>query len=291
MTTGVKSNSFYVYEHRTQDTGRLFYIGKGKGDRATAKNGRNKYWKNVVAKHGYTVRFIEKDMSESDAFDLEVAAIDFCKWAGCRLANLTNGGDGSSGLLWNEDRRLKIQQSHGSKEFKQAISEQSKAKWADPEFHAKTSYAIKEAHSTPEALMAASKRSITNWNNPSYVEKICKANKEAWNNAERKKAASEIMSKTWQNEEIRNKRIDGIKSRLNTEEARKKTASSMHTPEAKANNRAALEKAFKRPEVIAKRAASMAAWRERRNQWAKDNKYIGHINKITLKMMEADRGC
>ena len=32
----------YVYEHRTHN-GRLFYIGKGKGERAYTKNGRNQY--------------------------------------------------------------------------------------------------------------------------------------------------------------------------------------------------------------------------------------------------------
>jgi len=45
---------FYVYEHTRNDTGLVFYVGKGNGKRLNVgKNGggsRNRYWKHIVPK-------------------------------------------------------------------------------------------------------------------------------------------------------------------------------------------------------------------------------------------------
>ena len=52
------SNNFYVYVHRTADTGRIFYVGKGTKNRAWTKGSRNLHWRNIVNKHGYTVEIV-----------------------------------------------------------------------------------------------------------------------------------------------------------------------------------------------------------------------------------------
>lgn len=304
MNTNVENNQFYVYEHRTLDTGRVFYIGKGKGHRANLKASRSLHWKRVVSKHGYTVRFIEKGMTEADAFELEVAAIDFFRWAGAKLANVTDGGDGASGLIWTEDRREKMNVAFNSEKFKDAVSAKTKERWADPEYKQRVSAAIKAAHTTPEAHKLLSARSKKFWKNPEYIAKASETRKLAWQSNERKYLASETTINSWANDDVREKRIAGIKARLNTDEARKKTASSMHTAEAKENNRIAIAKAyaddqekrrrqqvasqaaFKRPEAIAKKIASRAIFNENRRKWVKDNNYIGNIHKVTKKMME-----
>lgn len=46
------TNSFYTYLHRRNDTGQVFYVGKGKGQRAHDKYKRSAHWKRIVAKHG-----------------------------------------------------------------------------------------------------------------------------------------------------------------------------------------------------------------------------------------------
>ena len=52
-------NIYYVYLHLKADTNEIFYVGKGKGVRATTLHNRNNYWKNVVTKHGFIVRYIK----------------------------------------------------------------------------------------------------------------------------------------------------------------------------------------------------------------------------------------
>jgi hypothetical protein len=88
---------FYVYEHIRNDTNAIFYVGKGKKERAYRVNDRNEYWKNIVNKTGYTVRFVVKDVDEELAYLVEEERIDQLKRLGIKLTNLTLGGEGASG--------------------------------------------------------------------------------------------------------------------------------------------------------------------------------------------------
>lgn len=88
---------FYVYEHIRNDTNAIFYVGKGKANRAYAKRDRNEYWKNIVNKTEYTVRFVAKDLDEELAYLVEEERIDQLKRLGIKLTNLTLGGEGASG--------------------------------------------------------------------------------------------------------------------------------------------------------------------------------------------------
>jgi hypothetical protein len=87
---------FYVYIHRRGDTDEPFYVGKGKGRRAVQCEGRNRYWKRVVAKHGFTVEIVAWFAKESEAFDCEVVLISELRSAGYDLTNMTDGGEGGS---------------------------------------------------------------------------------------------------------------------------------------------------------------------------------------------------
>lgn len=99
---------FYTYIHRKADTGEVFYVGKGKGQRATTIYNRTKYWQNVVKKHGFVVEISSVFDIESDALDDEVRLIEKLRNEGVRLVNLTNGGEGASGQVFTDDRRKKI---------------------------------------------------------------------------------------------------------------------------------------------------------------------------------------
>lgn len=102
-------NVFYVYAHR-KPNGEIFYVGKGKGNRAWSPHGRNTFWKSIVAKYCHSVEIVDNSLSEKQAFELEEFLISYCKTRrqGGTLTNLTLGGEGASGLECSPETREKI---------------------------------------------------------------------------------------------------------------------------------------------------------------------------------------
>ena len=101
---------FYVYEHWRPDKGVCFYVGKGKERRAHDFVGRSRHHQNICAKlksMGLVpeIKFVEINLTEAEAFELEVQRIFLWKSAGIVLTNQTNGGDGTSGFIWSEESR------------------------------------------------------------------------------------------------------------------------------------------------------------------------------------------
>lgn len=106
-------NNFYVYQHRRLDTNEVFYVGKGFGDRAhkKGKHKRSKHWCNIVNKHSYVVEFVDTNLDEQTAFELEMFTIEFYgrKDLGLGgLVNNTNGGEGASGAIRSVETKSKI---------------------------------------------------------------------------------------------------------------------------------------------------------------------------------------
>jgi len=119
-------NSYYVYTHTRNDTNKVFYVGKGKKSRAYATSGRNRYWKNVVTKTSYVVNIICNDMSETDSLELEMLVISEYRRSGIVLTNLTDGGEGVSGMKdTNETRKKKSLKATGRKMSSEAIRKSS----------------------------------------------------------------------------------------------------------------------------------------------------------------------
>lgn len=113
-------NKYYVYIYYVIDTNEVFYVGKGTKNRAfTGK--RNKFCEDMKSSHEWSVHIIEDNMSESEAFDLEIKLIKEFKNKG-RLTNQTDGGDGISGYIMTE-------------EVKNKISQSSKRLWQDEDFY------------------------------------------------------------------------------------------------------------------------------------------------------------
>jgi hypothetical protein len=99
---------FCTYSHHKPD-GTLFYIGKGSVKRAYAKDNRNPYWKNIVAKHGsYKVEILASWPTEAEAFEHEKLLISCFRDLGFSLANVTNGGDGVSGHKHSAESKAKM---------------------------------------------------------------------------------------------------------------------------------------------------------------------------------------
>lgn len=105
---------FYVYVHRRKSDNRIFYVGKGMGERLTKYDNRNIHWRRIVAKHGFTAHKVSGDMPEHCALSFERAMI--AAIGRKSLCNMTNGGDGISGYRFSDEQR-------------KAIGEAGKASW------------------------------------------------------------------------------------------------------------------------------------------------------------------
>lgn len=107
-------NNCYVYIHYTKDTLIPFYVGKGtyysitnKYKRSTDTN-RNLHWKNIVNKHGYITKIVDDNISEDQAFELEIFLIQEIGRKDLNLGTLcnwTNGGEGGNGIVVSEKRK------------------------------------------------------------------------------------------------------------------------------------------------------------------------------------------
>ena len=106
-----------VYLHKKSDTGEVFYVGKGSIRRSRTSSERSEFWMKTAKKHGFDVVIIDRDLSDDDAFALEVLLI---KLFGRRnlgtgtLVNLTDGGEGSSGYRHTDEAKRKISEASKS---------------------------------------------------------------------------------------------------------------------------------------------------------------------------------
>lgn len=96
----------YVYRHRRESDGTVFYYGKGKDRRAWSASGRNRHWRGIARKHGWTVEIVRSNMPEPCALSLERALIE--RDRGPKLANLTDGGGGTHGWKHSEETKQRI---------------------------------------------------------------------------------------------------------------------------------------------------------------------------------------
>ena len=109
-----------LYFHRRKDTGEVFYVGIGCDERPYSKNGRSDFWFRVVNKVGYDVEIVHTDLTWDEACELE---IKYIKEFGRRdlglgnLVNLTDGGDGSKGLIFTKEHRRKIGEGNKGKKL------------------------------------------------------------------------------------------------------------------------------------------------------------------------------
>lgn len=102
-----EEGKYYVYAHYTQDTGVLFYIGVGtiiykskkertKYSRAYHFTGRNKFWNNVVNKHGVKVKILFHFKTKEESLIKESSLIEKygrkCMNQGL-LVNISSGGE------------------------------------------------------------------------------------------------------------------------------------------------------------------------------------------------------
>jgi hypothetical protein len=104
----MEKDSYCLYRH-LKPCGEVFYIGIGKDLRRPYSKNRTAHWKRTVAKYGYEVQILKKNLSKEDAAELEIILIAYYGRMDLglgRLVNMTDGGDGT--LNKSPETRKKI---------------------------------------------------------------------------------------------------------------------------------------------------------------------------------------
>ena len=102
---------FYIYAHTRLDTGKIFYIGKGQGERYLSNKYRNRHWYFIVQKNNgkFNSSILRKCVNEKEAFDLEKKYIRLFRvlFGSNYLANVAEGGIGgkTTEIVWNKGKR------------------------------------------------------------------------------------------------------------------------------------------------------------------------------------------
>lgn len=76
MSDTAAPQDYCVYAHRLGTTGRIFYIGKGRGLRAKSVGGRTAAWHRIVAEHQFNVEVLASELSHDEALQLERLCIE-----------------------------------------------------------------------------------------------------------------------------------------------------------------------------------------------------------------------
>lgn len=162
----------YVYGWIRLDRNELFYIGKGKGNRAFVPKINNKHFMNIYRSLDTAVIFLEENLTEEEALELEKIYIEQLVFEigyginikGFResevglLTNCTWGGEGSSGRRCKEITKKRIGIANKGKSHpqtdstKRIISEKLKAYKKTDEHKKNISNALKGRIVSPESL-------------------------------------------------------------------------------------------------------------------------------------------
>jgi hypothetical protein len=121
----------YLYRHIRLDKNEPFYIGIGSDieyKRAYSKQKRNRYWSHIINKYEYEVEIVIDDLNWKEACQKEKEFIALYGREDLGLGTLTNltfGGDGVYGFVFNEESRKKMS---FSQKNKKPISEETREK-------------------------------------------------------------------------------------------------------------------------------------------------------------------
>jgi hypothetical protein len=124
----------YLYRHIRLDKNEPFYIGIGSDEkfkRANEKSRRNKIWNDIVSKTDYKIEILFDNLTWEQACEKEIELVSFYGRRDLKkgtLCNLTDGGDGTLGVIQSEEsRRKKSESQKGKKASEEARKKMSQA--------------------------------------------------------------------------------------------------------------------------------------------------------------------
>jgi hypothetical protein len=127
----------YIYFHKRADDGVVFYVGIGIGRRAYRESNRSQFWKRIAEKHGFTIEFPHKELTQDEAKQLEIhyiSAFGRIDRGTGTLCNMTDGGDGRTGYKCTDETKEKMRKAATGVKFteerKQRIGEKSRERKA-----------------------------------------------------------------------------------------------------------------------------------------------------------------
>lgn len=172
-----------VYLHKTLDKDEIFYVGIGKDkSRAISTRNRNKYWHNIVKKHGFYCDIVFEELTWEEACETEVRLISEYgrRIDGGILCNISFGGDGVLGLVHSKESREKMSKSRKGVKFsddhRRKISEANKLENLSAETILKRKESLKGKTRSLEVKMKISKTKTGTKHTDDAKEKIRKAN-------------------------------------------------------------------------------------------------------------------
>ena len=125
---------FYNYLH-CKPNGEPFYVGKGKRNRCREFAKRSVRHKNEVAKHGVeNIKvWVFPCESEKEAFAIEIQWIAQLRKEGYSLVNISDGGEGPTGVKHTDEFKRKVSARHtGKVNSEETRAKMSKAKRGVP---------------------------------------------------------------------------------------------------------------------------------------------------------------
>lgn len=172
-------SSYYTYTYTRPDTGLIFYVGKGSGKRVRSKQ-RNERFSHIVAKlfRAGLKPYVEKhreNLTEKQALDVECILISQLRALGVPLANMTEGGEGMSGLSPSEDQRKRtskaLKKYCANLEVRTQRSEWMRKRMTDPAMKAIATKNIKICNMVKGRAEKIAMRLTDEWKDPEKREK------------------------------------------------------------------------------------------------------------------------
>jgi len=110
MIKNKKIKDYYVYLHKRKSDGKVFYVGKGTGNRAYQHSTRSRHHRRVAKKYGTIVQIYAKGLQEWYAYELEQELIAYYGRKDLGYGILVNYTDGGNGVAFNlsEETRTKL---------------------------------------------------------------------------------------------------------------------------------------------------------------------------------------